>query len=429
MNTIDHVKIEGFWGEENVALQFDDQQNFLIGRNGSGKTTAINLIAAALSADFRTLDRISFDKITIKLSEVGGRRKPVVVIQKKPNSRLPFPHIEYSIRDATSDDPVIYSLDEFEEQAVFRNFNASSGRLRAHQMRHPQALSITDHLTKLVNVSWLSVHRHTGRRRPTDERSWDSTVDQKLDELTNSLVRYFSQLTEGATSLLEQFQKNIFLSLLSDQTEADFTRRLRKFDVEKEREAIVEIFEEYQLKEKDYIKKVDRHFRHIKEEMGKFSGSEPISFSGIAALTGTVKINALAEDWRQLRAKRLEIYKPRDNFLNILNKLVLRKEFFVKENNELGIKTQSGREYSIDQLSSGEKQLVIVLGEALLQREKSWIYIADEPELSLHVTWQEALVRNLKSLNPAAQIIFATHSPDIVSTYTNFTINMERCLS
>lgn len=61
--------------------------------------------------------------------------------------------------------------------------------------------------------------------------------------------------------------------------------------------------------------------------------------------------------------------------------------------------------------------MLIILGEALLQQKIPSIYIADEPELSLHVEWQQSLITNLLRINPGGQIIFATHSPDIVSTY------------
>jgi predicted ATP-dependent endonuclease of OLD family len=68
-------------------------------------------------------------------------------------------------------------------------------------------------------------------------------------------------------------------------------------------------------------------------------------------------------------------------------------------------------------------------GEALLQEREHWIYIADEPELSLHVTWQEILTDNLRKINPNAQIIFATHSPDIVGSYQNRVFNLEDLLN
>ena len=89
--------------------------------------------------------------------------------------------------------------------------------------------------------------------------------------------------------------------------------------------------------------------------------------------------------------------------------------------------TQSGKEFSVQNLSSGEKQLLIIFGEALLQRQKAHIFIADEPELSLHVEWQEKLVSSLKILNPFAQLIFATHSPDIVGSYYKSVLQIEKC--
>ena len=61
-------------------------------------------------------------------------------------------------------------------------------------------------------------------------------------------------------------------------------------------------------------------------------------------------------------------------------------------------------------LSSGEKQLLILLTQTLLQEKQPFIYIADEPELSLHIEWQHKIISAIKELNPNVQIIAATHS-------------------
>lgn len=63
-----------------------------------------------------------------------------------------------------------------------------------------------------------------------------------------------------------------------------------------------------------------------------------------------------------------------------------------------------------------------------MQEGEPVVYIADEPELSLHVKWQEMLTDAISELNPDAQIVFATHSPDIVSDKTDNIINMELLL-
>lgn len=67
----------------------------------------------------------------------------------------------------------------------------------------------------------------------------------------------------------------------------------------------------------------------------------------------------------------------------------------------------------LDQLSSGEKQLLLILTTVFLQEEKPNILIMDEPEVSLHISWQDQLIKLIRKLNPNCQLIVATHSPNI----------------
>ena len=80
-------------------------------------------------------------------------------------------------------------------------------------------------------------------------------------------------------------------------------------------------------------------------------------------------------------------------------------------------------------LSSGEKQFYIMLAEALLCRDQQSILLIDEPELSLHISWQSRLVHDLKIINPDVQLILATHSPDMVSTSQHKLIRMEEAVT
>ena len=93
------------------------------------------------------------------------------------------------------------------------------------------------------------------------------------------------------------------------------------------------------------------------------------------------------------------------------------------------VRTQSEKIFSLTNLSSGEKQLLIILSQSLLQESNAHIYIADEPELSLHVEWQEKLVSSLQKLNPNSQIIFAMHSPDIVGEFNSSVIKVEEVIA
>lgn len=66
------------------------------------------------------------------------------------------------------------------------------------------------------------------------------------------------------------------------------------------------------------------------------------------------------------------------------------------------------------QLSSGEKQLLVILLTVLLEDNKPYVLLMDEPEISLHVEWQQKLVGIIRTLNPHAQIILTTHSPAVI---------------
>ncbi len=80
-----------------------------------------------------------------------------------------------------------------------------------------------------------------------------------------------------------------------------------------------------------------------------------------------------------------------------------------------------GRVILPDQLSAGEKQMLNILLATLILKlkslvsdEKHSVLIMDEPELSLHMRWQKALIDYIQRLNENVQIIIATHSPDIL---------------
>lgn len=65
-------------------------------------------------------------------------------------------------------------------------------------------------------------------------------------------------------------------------------------------------------------------------------------------------------------------------------------------------------------LSSGEKQMLVILLTALTEDRQPYVLFMDEPEASLHFEWQKRLITMVRDLNPAAQIILTTHSPAVI---------------
>lgn len=70
--------------------------------------------------------------------------------------------------------------------------------------------------------------------------------------------------------------------------------------------------------------------------------------------------------------------------------------------------------YTIDDLSSGERQLIYILVKVATTNNKPTILLMDEPEISLHLGWQEKILQVIKELNDKCQILVVTHSPAII---------------
>ena len=64
---IESFKIEKLWGYRDINLTFNNDVNVLIGPNGSGKTTILNLFHSILSGDLRSLVNFNFQHAEIKL--------------------------------------------------------------------------------------------------------------------------------------------------------------------------------------------------------------------------------------------------------------------------------------------------------------------------------------------------------------------------
>ena len=65
-------------------------------------------------------------------------------------------------------------------------------------------------------------------------------------------------------------------------------------------------------------------------------------------------------------------------------------------------------------LSSGEKQMLVILLTVLVQDNAHCVLFMDEPEASLHIEWQQKLISMIRELNPNVQIILTTHSPAVI---------------
>lgn len=423
MNYIDSAQIYGFWGSKLVDIKFFKDVNFLIGPNGSGKTTIINLISAALRADVPTLYSIQFDRVIIKLRSIGSARKPTIEITKKIDQSMGSIDLKYTIKESASDKGLTFGVEGPFEERLYREPRSIRSR-RAHEA----GARLSAILAEFVEVNWISVHRGSVDKSPRYQHGeeFDTTIDQKVNEIAKKFASYFSLLASKTAEENKLFQEAVFLSLLEqDQVGA------RIFSVQpgtaEERNTIVGVLKDLGVSNSKAIRSVSSHYNRLDQAVKKMKGSG-LGLDEAITLSDSVRIRKTISNWRDLNRKREEIFRPRIQFETIINELFSGKELHFDARNNPQIHLSSTELVPIDVLSSGEKQLFIILGEALLQEDRPVVFISDEPELSLHVSWQNKLFTNVRKLNEACQIISATHSPDIVSGFQRNVIQVESCI-
>lgn len=108
------------------------------------------------------------------------------------------------------------------------------------------------------------------------------------------------------------------------------------------------------------------------------------------------------------------INHDRDEFIHIINEMFKEtgKVLLESESNLVFMK-DGDRRIQLNNLSAGEKQLLIILLTTLLQKRQEYVMVLDEPEISMHIDMQYTLIDNLLKLNPNVQLIVSTHSPSI----------------
>jgi predicted ATP-binding protein involved in virulence len=77
---------------------------------------------------------------------------------------------------------------------------------------------------------------------------------------------------------------------------------------------------------------------------------------------------------------------------------------------------KAGKEFDITGLSSGEMQLFLRIISLKMMDINNSVILVDEPEISLHPSWQQRIIKVYENIGTNNQVIAATHSPHVVSS-------------
>ena len=423
---IESFEITNLWGYQDIDLIFSKDVNILIGQNGSGKTTILNLLHSILSADLQGVLDIKFEYAEIKLRSFDRKSTRTVKVDVLDK------HLNISV----SQNKFVFNIDRIPERVPQYSYSERGGTV-LNSTRHPitrrrvMPKKLYDELTVLVPIVWLPV----SRRLPVSEGEEDrytraiplESVDLRLDELLSDLFHYYSSLNAQLSRRYKEFEHQV-LSMILYSKDLDRLDLIPSLPTKAEKVQLLGAFEAAGLLNEEMQSRIDEHFTTAEEVVQRIKSENPDDLKPGDSLVVPLirRTQAMVEYAGKFEEDREEIFASLRLYEKTVNSFLNDKSIQVDESGRLKIKLSPSADLNLRLLSSGEKQILILLTEALLTVDKPIVYIADEPELSLHISWQEQLLESLMTFGGQMQVIVATHSPEIVGKFQNKIIDLGR---
>lgn len=430
-------------------MEFLPDLTFLTGLNGSGKTTALRLLMGLLAPNLDELGAIAFHRAVATVSDQG--REIVIEAIRTPDS----------LSVATSEIDGLLSVSSAELQLI-----AESGQgeePRSHVLEKISAHPVFQQLSKMSTPMFLGLDRRFSigptwdgirrmRRRILPRRPWTSegairtNVGASLGDVNELVYVKLGQIRASQERLDETLRSQIFLDAFRyEPTKArDPGQPPKRAELEayKARQAAVEkaaaglslpvgavqsalsnFFERMNQVVDVIEKQTNEATKQRKKGKSRSAGGaalpEHVLLEWFLNRSQADRIFSHIQLLEQYGTNRAELHEPIDRFLTLANQFLIqtKKRLSVKSPGYLAVTVEGDdTERPLHALSSGERQLVIMLAHLSLnpRLEGSGVFMVDEPELSLHLGWQEQFVDAIREANPSVQLIMATHSPAIV---------------
>ncbi len=424
-----------------IDISFKNDLSIITGSNGSGKTTSILLLQAILCPNFKDLISIPFESLELTFVHRGIEH----TIYVKNESKTIIMNTQSIL------EPLILNKLKFEE-IEYMTFKQKEGiDINEVILKSVGPHPIIDFIKQIPSPIFIGLERRTDEIQ--NERE-DYALERRiyLNKARHEFSDYKRQFKGSlGVSLLEteflvqamykrlrvieerysiDLQNEILLSSFEyipfDQTRNFRDSYLEKRNLLSRRKEIEDALSKLGFaNRKSFTDKLNLFFEKL-ENLIDASDSDKDRGFNIEWLTNQSqidKLTKLVEIIDDNKSKVSNGFKPINKFLNIINSFFSDsgKSIYVDEVGHLFVKRPNGKDVPIDALSSGERQIVILFANVMFNKYSSEsrenILFIDEPELSLHIKWQEKFIDTLLTASDNTQFILATHSPDIVGEH------------
>lgn len=464
MQKIKYFEINGLFGTESICIPIKNDKLVIVGPNGIGKSTVLNIIYYFVSRQWDRLLEYDFSKVCIHLDDhiveaerddisglstlsefgTGGRFSPRInnFVQTLARNELLEEfittrrlsvgftnHIAELLRMDTREVPRFRSFikREFSERSLF-----GEPRLEIEK-------SLIENITS--RVLYLPTYRRIERDLKVVFPDFESQLrryggDPAKVEPGRSASHYVELVSFGMEDVRQNLDET--LRLLKDYSLAQYNNLSASYlsdvihgNADKFNAREINSLDDSDLTkilnrvQENSLPDVDKGIlrQKIRDIQGQRKSDIPIQEKYLAHY-----FTKLVEITNDLREREKNV----SSFVEVCNSYLRPSKTIFYDETEFNVEIYDDKERKINlsALSSGEKQVVSIFAHLYLDEQKNHVVVIDEPELSLSVPWQRKFLPDIANSGHCDFLIAVTHSPFIFDNeLKSYSVDLRKLIS
>jgi predicted ATPase len=434
---IDTLVISNLYGYINKEIDFNNDLTLLVGINGSGKTSILNIVNWIISPSLPNLCVTEFEKIILTFTfkktkyEVTCEHHKTTFSYKIKTNKIEYHPLTVRIHQA----PNSIKNDTMLRENLIQNYTGLSPDEKEKKT--------WELISKFPNPTIIGLDRNLYTEESSEQIYFEESMKGRLvrkrgggkmtsplDRVKEIINKEYRKRKNSILNLTNGLKNHLMLStfdgsITKESLHTGIRYKLNHSQIVNAEKRVNDYFVKFEEKSisLDEQKTISEYFSQLKEITKEYQSNPTEIVKLLYGLNANqfIKVRKLLKEFEKFEADSIKEMSQIQDYIDVLNHFLkdsAKKILFKEDTSELTFSTldKNGKvitEYKdINYLSSGEQQILILFSYIAFNSQDGRIFIIDEPELSLHIKWQEDFLEKLDKITPkSTQLILATHSP------------------
>ena len=438
------IDVKKLYGCYNYHVDFYSDVTFIYGLNGCGKTTILNITEAIITGQLFKLFNYNFTEINLYYAKKAtpSQKKVIKIESIKDNLNITFNRKNYIISMLDIENNIPRAARAYRDLATY------------YYSRFDFLLDIQSTFNYVylpLNRSYLPyeelesnyyARNHNRFIKESDFHIDNDSRDGAMIKIESIIYQNHSRASMIINKINDSFRNDILkpqIGISDTYNFSDFLNEIENNSVpklQKTQKEYIRILKELNIINYNEEENYNNFFKTFIEQFSDYVNREVkdgVPLELIFKFHEISRIQKTIDMAEKIEQRKASVMKPMETFLNIMNSFIGNsdddKELCINNDGQIYFKTKYSKDQiSIQHLSSGEKQLITFFSNLIfmVKDRSSGIFVVDEPELSLHLSWQKIFIDKVLEVNKNIQLIFATHAPEIIGNRRNKMYKLEK---